>query len=127
MPATRSRFVGAMVVATLLACGGGGGGGGGGITNPPPPPGGGGGSGNTVVLGSSNFSPTSVTIQTGGSVTWSNTSGVDHNVTFNPAAGAPANIGTHNTGSNSRTFSVAGTFGYQCTLHGGMTGQVVVQ
>ncbi|HUR92547.1 MAG TPA: plastocyanin/azurin family copper-binding protein [Gemmatimonadaceae bacterium] len=115
-----------MVVATLLACGGGGGDGG--ITNPPPPGGGGGGgSANTVILGASSFSPTSLTIQVGGTVTWNNTSATTHNVTFNTAAGAPPNIGDHSSGSSSRTFTTAGTFGYQCTLHGGMTASITVQ
>ena len=125
MPAIRSLSRGALLVLITLACGGGGGDG---PTGPGPGPGpapnptpG------TVTLGASSFSPSTVTIQTGGTVTWRNTSGVVHNVTFNPATGAPSNIGDHSSGDNTRTFGTAGTFGYQCTLHGGMTGSVVVQ
>lgn len=125
MPSIRSLLLGAALVLGSLACGGGGGDG---PTGPGPGPGPGPNpSPNTVTLGPSTFSPTSITIQTGGTVTWSNTSGILHNVTFNPATGAPANVGNHSSGSNSRTFGTAGMFGYQCTLHGGMTGSVTVQ
>lgn len=125
MPPIRSLSRGAMLVLVALACGGGGGDG---PTGPGPGPGPGPSpSPNTVTLGASSFSPASITIQTGGTVTWRNSSGITHNVTFNPVTGAPANIGDHSSGDNSRTFGTGGTFGYQCTLHGGMTGSVVVQ
>lgn len=79
------------------------------------------------VYGESNsFSPTSVTIARTGTVTWTNETGIAHNVTFS-GTGAPANIGNHSSGSNARTFSNAGTFSYQCTNHSGMTGSVTVQ
>jgi plastocyanin len=103
----------------------------------PPPPGG----GNPAVVanvamtssddqyGSSvnAFIPSSVTVVRTGTVTWTNDSGVVHNVTFTQVAGSPANIPNLSVGSVSRSFSAAGTFGYQCTNHPGMTGQVVVQ
>lgn len=123
MPAIRSLSRGALLVLVTLACGGGGGDG---PTGPGPGPGPT-PSPNTVTLGATSFSPASITIQSGGTVTWRNSSGVLHNVTFNQATGAPSNIGDHSSGDNSRTFGTAGTFGYQCTLHGGMTGSVVVQ
>jgi plastocyanin len=74
-----------------------------------------------------SFNPASVTVRTGGTVTWVNGSGELHNVTFAPAQGVPANIGDHASGSNARTFQAVGTFSYQCTNHVGMTGSVVVQ
>lgn len=80
-----------------------------------------------MILGGDTFSPTSLTISTGGTVTWNNTSGVQHNVTFNAVTGAPANIGNHTSGTNARTFSTAGTFPYACTLHGGMNGTIIAQ
>lgn len=60
-------------------------------------------------------------------MTWNNTSGVTHNVTFAAATGAPSNIGDHSSGSNARTFNTSGTFNYSCTLHGGMAGSVTVR
>jgi len=78
----------------------------------------------TVVLGASFFDPSTVDILAGGQVTWNNTSGVLHNVTF--ASGSIADIGQHTNGQNTRTFTNAGTYNYQCTLHAGMVGSVVV-
>lgn len=74
-----------------------------------------------------SFDPANVAIAVNGSVTWSNGTATAHNVTFASASGAPTNIGDHTSGSNSRTFSTAGTFNYACTNHPSMTGQVVVQ
>ena len=71
------------------------------------------------------FSPGSVDIIRGGSVTW-NFQAIVHNVTFNVATGAPADINATSSTSVSRTFNTSGTFDYQCTLHGGMTGRVIV-
>ncbi len=112
------------MVVVIAACGGGGNGGGGAAppTEPPtpPPPG-------TVVLGAASFNPTNIQAQVGGTITWNNTSGILHNVTFAPVQGAPANVPNHDSGSNQRTFNTAGNFDYECTLHPGMTGQVQVQ
>lgn len=122
----RSWSLRAMVAGAVLACGGGGDGGG--ITNPNPnptpnPP----SATASVTLGAASFSPSSVTLSRNGTVTWNNTSGVTHNVTFAGVTGAPSNVGDHSSGSNARSFGTAGTFSYSCTLHGGMNGSVVVQ
>jgi uncharacterized protein YjdB len=71
------------------------------------------------------FQPAAVDIAVGGTVTW-NFQSITHNVTFASATGAPANIGNTTNASASRTFTTAGTFLYDCTLHGGMSGRVVV-
>lgn len=80
----------------------------------------------TVTMGASSFSPTTITVQADQAVTWRNTSGILHNVTF-AAPGAPTDIGDHTSGSSSRTFPTAGTFDYTCTNHAGMNGTVNVQ
>jgi plastocyanin len=113
------------LLLAVCACGGGGNGGTGttgptGPTGPAP-------SSASFTMAAETFSPTQVTIARNGTVTWNNTSGVVHNVTFDATTGAPANIPDHSSGSNQRTFSVSGTFPFQCTLHAGMTGQVGVQ
>lgn len=128
----------ALAVLAMAACSGGGGDGGG-SNNPPtgpgptppgnnPPP-----SSATVQAQSSGdgyggmlhtFSPTQVTISAGGSVTWSNSSGVPHNVTF---ASGPSSIPDFSQGSQSRSFPSAGNFSFSCTNHAGMNGTVVVQ
>jgi plastocyanin len=76
---------------------------------------------------SNSFNPATVSITVAGMVTWTNNSGTDHNVTFAQAAGAPTNIPNFATGSASRSFASAGAFAYQCTIHPGMSGTVVVQ
>ena len=49
-----------------------------------------------------------------------------HNVTFNVAVGVPADIPNTSSGSASATFTTAGTFKYQCTIHAEMTGVLIV-
>ena len=78
----------------------------------------------TVTLGLSSFSPQTVDIAVNGTVTWNNTSAQLHNVMF--AAATIADILDHTSGSNARTFSAVGTFGYECLHHTGMTGTVIV-
>ena len=72
------------------------------------------------------FNPASVTIAPGGTVTWSFAT-VQHNVQFRGGAGAPTSIGNSTSTQASRVFETAGTFDYECTLHAGMNGTVVVQ
>jgi plastocyanin len=78
--------------------------------------------------GSDNsFAPASVRIARGGTVTWHNDTGVTHNVTFGPAAGAPEDVPSHSSGENTRTFGTGGAFPYRCTIHAGMTGTIAVE
>jgi plastocyanin len=72
----------------------------------------------------SSFNPSQVDITVGGTVTW--TFSAEHNVTFAAATGAPANIANTSSGSVPRTFNSAGSFTYNCTLHVGMSGAVIV-
>lgn len=129
-----------LLALLLAACGGGGGGPAGpaaaqppGAPNPPsqgPPP-----ASATIAMTTSNdiygesvsqFAPSSVTIARNGTVTFSNASGVSHNVTFVSVAGAPAHVDDHSSGSTTRTFPTAGTFAFACTNHLGMNGSVTV-
>ena len=98
---------------------------------PPPPPG---STTNSILVQNNRFNPSSTTVPVGTTVTWTwdacNDDGyggqtcVDHNVTFD--AGGTGST-TRSSGSYSRQFSAAGTFGYRCTVHGSaMTGQIVV-
>lgn len=74
------------------------------------------------------FSPNQVVVLTGGTVTF-DFGTVAHNVYFDGGvAGSPANI----TGSNANvtktvTFNAIGTFVYNCHIHPGMQGTVIVQ
>jgi plastocyanin len=75
---------------------------------------------------SRTFTPTSVTISTGGTVKWSNTGQLPHTVTFD--SGPAFNEQLPAGGTLSRTFTTAGTFNYHCSIHGpSMHGTIVVK
>lgn len=94
-------------------------------TPPPPPPGA--PSTAMVTTPGETFSPATVTIAAGGTVTWTFTGGTRHNVTFSGTAPAGGNIPDSQGASVARTFTTAGTYSYSCTRHSGMNGSVVVQ
>jgi plastocyanin len=73
-----------------------------------------------------SFVPFTTTISAGGSVIFDFPS-EPHNVIFERVTGAPADIQQTRNRRVSRTFSVAGNFPYDCTLHPGMSGVVVVR
>lgn len=81
----------------------------------------------TVVAGanSNDFTPASVAIARGGTVTWT-FGALLHNVDFQGMAGAPTSIPNTSNASVARTFANAGTFSYVCSLHSGMNGTVQV-
>jgi len=69
------------------------------------------------------FSPQSVTVNVGDSVTWTNNDGATHTAT-----GSGFDTGNIAGGaSQSVTFQSAGTFAYSCSIHPTMTGTVVVR
>lgn len=72
------------------------------------------------------FSPFSTVVAVGGTVRF-NISGDQHNVIFSRVAGAPPDVNVVRNVVVSRTFTTRGTFTYDCTVHPGMSGQVVVQ
>ena len=73
------------------------------------------------------FTPSVVAVQRGGSVSW--TFGpLEHTVTFGQTTGAPTSISSGGYSTTvSRTFNTSGNFNYICSIHAGMTGQVVVR
>ena len=72
------------------------------------------------------FTPAKVAISQGGQVTWT-FGGVEHTVVFSNA-GAPGGITSGGySSSHSRTFGSSGNFNYVCTIHAGMSGQVIVR
>ena len=79
----------------------------------------------TASSAANTFNPQIVGVSRGGSVTWT-FSAVEHNVTFS-GGGAPANIPNTVNASVSRTFGTAGNFPYDCSIHAGMTGTVIVR
>jgi LPXTG-motif cell wall-anchored protein len=79
----------------------------------------------SVTIADFNFSPATITINEGDTVTWNNNGPTPHSAT--------ANDGSFDTGilkkgaSGSHTFSQAGSFSYYCKPHPFMKGTVVVQ
>lgn len=87
---------------------------------------------NTVVLTRSGWSPASLTIKAGDSVTWTNKSGQSATVSSDPHPThtnyPPLNLGSFSDGSSvSLNFPKAGTYGYHNHLNPGETGTIIVQ
>ena len=81
----------------------------------------------TVTLKSIAFSPKSLSVSKGSVVTFAFRDGsTKHNV-VSTGSRRFAPISTRASGSPRRTFTRAGTYRYQCTLHPGMTGRITVR
>ncbi|MFF4500580.1 plastocyanin/azurin family copper-binding protein [Streptomyces sp. NPDC001401] len=80
-----------------------------------------------VLMSGYAFSPRSLTITAGDTVTWTNRDQAPHDV---KTTSGPASVHSpmlNKGGSWSHTFTTAGTYGYVCTVHPGMTAQLVVE
>ena len=72
------------------------------------------------------FSPGSVTITHGQVVCWQNSGTVAHTVTDNATGGGVFNSNLPAGQTFVHTFANAGTFGYHCNIHAGMSGTITV-
>lgn len=77
-----------------------------------------------VNISDNAFTPQTVTVAVNGTVRWTNGGAALHNTT---ASGTWASPNLANGATFERVFPAAGTFNYECTLHAGMTGTVVVR
>jgi len=92
-------------------------------TSTPPPAGSPGAAGTAVSIANFAFSPASLTVKVGDSVTWKNDDSTAHTVAF-----AAFDSGSIAPGASySHKFDSAGTFDYKCSIHPSMTGTVIVQ
>jgi|SRR5271157_1142989 len=85
----------------------------------------------SVVIQNFAFSPQTVTVPKGTTVTWTNQDGVNHTVvnakTDTSADSTLFKSDPLATGQSfSFTFSTPGTYPYHCSIHPGMTGTVIV-
>ena len=118
----------ALVTALAIRCGGSGGGGGDDDPMGPEAP-----APSSVAITTATspppvFIPKTAELAVGGSVTWTNTSPAPNNhdlvaTTSNWQLGRTLSPGA----SFQTTIAQAGTYGYQCTIHPGMNGTIVVR
>jgi len=79
----------------------------------------------TVTIANFAFSPGTITVQAGTTVTWVNNDSVAHTATGDNGEFDTGSISP--CGSASITFDTAGTFAYHCTIHPNMTASITVQ
>lgn len=83
-----------------------------------------------TTTGSFAFSPATITIKVGTTVTWTNNTSVPHTVTSDDNTTFDSGLNTPiaaNGGTFSFTFTKAGTFAYHCQIHPFMKATVIVQ
>jgi len=81
-----------------------------------------------VTIENMMFSPSQITVQKGGTVTWTNKDSVSHTVTDDLNSADGPKSGDIQPGSTySFTFNKTGSFQYHCTIHPSMRGTVVVK
>jgi plastocyanin len=78
-----------------------------------------------VAISGFSFSPGTITVSVGDSVTWTNSDAQAHTATADNSSFDTGAIS--NGSSKSVTFATAGTFAYHCSIHTQMTGTVVVE
>jgi plastocyanin len=82
---------------------------------------------NTVSIANMSFSPASITVTKGTTVTWTNNDSVAHTVTATTDKEHGPNSDNIAPGKTySFTFKDSGTFNYFCKIHPSMTGKVTV-
>ena len=79
---------------------------------------------NNVTIQGDVFSPSSLTVKVGDTVTWTNNDNHDHTVTSDTGTFNSVNIANGSTFSF--TFNTAGTYSYYCNIHTIMKANIVV-
>ncbi len=80
---------------------------------------------NEVWIQGMAYSPSSITVNAGTTIKWTNKDAVDHTVTSDTGLFDSGSI-SGNGGSYSYTFQTAGTYSYHCTYHTYMKANVIV-
>jgi plastocyanin len=81
----------------------------------------------TVLIENFRFSPGSLTIPVGASVTWINRDGDIHSIAADGTPPAFKSAGLDTDDKFSVTFTMPGTYAYHCSLHPHMTGTIIVK
>ncbi len=77
-----------------------------------------------ILIKNFKFSPNTVTIHKGDSVTWTNDDSMSHTVTGDTSG--PASSAISSGSAYSYTFTKTGTFPYHCSIHPSMKATIVV-
>jgi len=83
---------------------------------------------NSISIKNFAFTPSSLAVKTGSTVTWVNQDGVAHTIVSDP--GSPLTFSSdplQNGASFTVSFTQPGTYTYHCSIHPSMTGTIVVQ
>lgn len=81
------------------------------------------GTGQQVGIANRAFTPATLTVSAGSTVTWTNADTATHSVTFDNGP----DCGNLATGASTTvTFSAAGSYPYHCKIHPSMTGSITV-
>jgi len=107
-------------VFALVSCGKGGSSYGGNNYTPPPV-----GNNNAVSIVNMSFSPATLSVTAGTTVTWTNNDNMTHTVTSDGGIFDSGNLAAGKTFS--KLFATAGSFPYHCSIHAGMTGTITVK
>ncbi len=85
---------------------------------------------NEVIMQNNAYTPQTLTVPVGTSVTWTNRDTYPHTVTSG-TRGNPTGLfdsgNINENGTYTYTFQETGTYPYYCTLHPGMDGTIIVQ
>lgn len=91
-------------------------------SSPPPPP------ANSVSIVDFAFNPSSITVDSGITVTWTNNGAVGHTVTSDTGIVKVLDSPLLSSGATyQHTFNTKGTFNYHCSVHAQMTASVTVK
>jgi plastocyanin len=80
---------------------------------------------NEVIIQDMSFSPATITVSPGTTITWTNNDAVEHTVSSDLGLFDSGPIAAGET--YSQTFTMTGTFPYHCLIHTIMTGTVIVK
>lgn len=79
---------------------------------------------NEVALQNFAYSPSTLTVKAGTTVTWINLDSATHDVISDDGTFNSSNMGKDQTYNH--TFDKTGTYSYHCSFHPSMTGKIVV-
>jgi plastocyanin len=82
-------------------------------------------SGNLVTVVNFAFSPQTLSVTAGTTVTWTNRDSTTHTITSDTGVFNSGNLATNS--SFTYTFSNTGSYAYHCAIHPSMTGTIIVR